>query len=90
MPYKLLHELVITMQNILTQNIIQGVIRPQLFQETVKAIDVLHWLNFTFKDAEDRIDRKEFHNDAVNEVLELRILMDSWANRTKVQVRNGV
>lgn len=31
MPYKLLHELVITMQNILTQNIIQGVIRPQLF-----------------------------------------------------------
>ena len=50
----------------------------------------MHWLNFTFKDAEDQIDRKEFHNDAVNEVLELRILMDSWANRTKVQVRNGV
>jgi hypothetical protein len=37
-----------------------------------------------FKDFADQIDIKEFANDAVNQVLELRILMDSWANRTKV------
>ena len=90
MPYKQLHELLISWQNILSQNVIQGAIRPMLFQDTVKAIDVLHWLNFTFKDLQDQIDPKEFSNDAVNQVLELRILMDSWANRTKVQVRNGV
>ena len=29
-------------------------------------------------------------NDAVNNVLDLKQLMDQWANRTKVQVRNGV
>ena len=29
-------------------------------------------------------------NDAVNSTLELKALMDQWANRTKVQVRNGV
>jgi len=78
------------MQNILTHNIIQGVVNAQLFQETVKVLDILHWLNFTFKDRTDQIDKKEFHNEAVNQELELRALMDQWANRTKVQVRNGV
>ena len=53
-------------------------------------LDTLHWLNMTFKDTKDRIDSKEFSNDAVNSDLDLRPLMDSWANRTKVQVRNGV
>lgn len=51
---------------------------------------MLHWLNFTFKDQKDQIDKKEFHNDAVNSSLDLRALMYQWANRTKVQVRNGV
>ena len=53
-------------------------------------LDTVHWLNLTFKDKKDQIDRKEFQNDAVNQTLELRGFMDQWSNKTKVQVRNGV
>ena len=84
MPFKIQHALVITMQNLLTQNVIGGVINAPLFQETIKVIDTFHWLNFTFKDQTDQIDKKEFNNEAVNSALELRALMDQWANRTKV------
>ena len=90
MPFKMMHELVMQLQNILTHNIIQSNINAELFEATVKALDIMHWLNFKFKDTKDQIDKKEFNNDAVNSNLELRALMDQWANRTKVQVRNGV
>jgi len=53
-------------------------------------LDTLYWINFSFKDTKDQVDKKEFTNDAVNSDLDLRALMDQWANRTKVQVRNGV
>ena len=53
-------------------------------------LDTFHWLNATFKDKRDQIGQKEFQNDAINSTLELRGLMDQWANKTKVQVRNGV
>ena len=74
----------------MAHNIIQGVINPELFEQNVKMLDTLHWLNFTFKDTKDHIDKKEFTNDAVNSDLDLRALMDQWANRTKVQIRNGI
>ena len=76
MPQKMMHELVMQLQNIMTHNIIQGVINAPLFEENVKMIDTLHWLNFTFKDTKDRIDKKEFTNEAVNSDLDLRALMD--------------
>ena len=56
MPFKMMHELVMQLQNILTHNIIQGHINPELFRETVKALDIMHWLNFVFKDKKDQID----------------------------------
>lgn len=90
MPKKTLHELIIQLQSVLTQDIINGTINNALFIETVKLLDTLHWVNFTFKDASDQIQKKEFHNEAVNSNLELKPQMDQWANRTKVQVRNGV
>lgn len=40
----------------MTHNIIQGVINAKLFEENVKMLDTLHWLNSTFKDTKDRID----------------------------------
>lgn len=90
MPFKMMHEIVMQLQNVLTHNIISGVINNRLFIEAVKLLDTFYWLNFTFKDTNDQISKKEFHNDAVNNNLELKPLMDQWANRTKVQVRNGV
>ena len=77
MPKKLMHEIIMQLQNILTLNIIQGTqINFQLFTETIKVLDIFHWLNFAFKDQSEQIDKKEFHNDAVNNNLDLRQLMD--------------
>ena len=53
MPNKMMHELIMQLQNILTQDIINGTINNALFIETVKLLDTLHWVNFTFKDASD-------------------------------------
>ena len=53
MPYKMMHELVIQLQNVLTHNIISGVINNRLFMEAVKLLDTFYWLNFTFKDTND-------------------------------------
>lgn len=45
-------------------------------------LDILQWLNCTFKDSKDQIAKKEFHNDAVNNNLDLRNFMLQWADRT--------
>ena len=50
----------------------------------------MHWANSTFKDKSDRIERKEFHNDAVNNNLDLRMFMAHWAERTVGQVSNNL
>lgn len=71
------------LQNLLTLNIIQGEeINYTLFTETIRVLDVLNWLNISFRDASDQIERKEFHNDAVNNNLDLRMFMNRWADRT--------
>jgi hypothetical protein len=44
------------LQNILTLNIIQGAqVNYQLFTETIKVLDIIHWLNFSFRDKVDQI-----------------------------------
>ena len=53
-------------------------------------LDLLHWLNYTFKDAADQINKKEFHNDPVNNNLDLRSFVDQWVARTRAQVAQGV
>ena len=53
-------------------------------------MDIMHWLNFTCKDKADQLDKKEFNNDAVNNNLDLRNLMDQWALRTREQVKDKV
>ena len=76
LPQKMMIEIIMQLQTILTHNIIQGAIDPQLFEQNIKMLDTFHWLNSTFKDKRDQIGQKEFQNDAVNSTLELRRLMD--------------
>ena len=76
LPQKMMIEIIMQLQTILTHNIIQGTIDPQLFEQNIKMLDTFHWLNSTFKDKRDQIGQKEFQNDAVNSTLELRRLMD--------------
>lgn len=85
MPTKLLHEYVMQLQSLLTISIISGaMLNMELFVETIRVLDILHWVNAKLKEPESQIEKKEFHNDAVNNNLELRSHMVQWANTTKV------
>lgn len=53
-----------------------------LIKSAIKVLDILYWVNVTFKAREDRIANKEFHNDAVNTSIDLREPMIDWAART--------
>lgn len=50
----------------------------------------MQWINFTFKDTADQIEKKEFHNDAVNNNLDLKMFMALWADRTMQAVTQNV
>jgi len=47
-------------------------------------LDILNWVNQDFVPKEDRIELKEFHNDAVNNNLDLKPSMVDWAKFTKI------
>jgi len=85
-----LHQYVIQLQSLLTINIVAGGnLNMELLMSCVKMLDIFHWINLTFRDSIDRIEKKEFHNDAVNNNINLGPSIKDWTNRTKVQVRNN-
>lgn len=85
MPTKLLHEYVMQLQSLLTISIISGAhLNMELFVETIRVLDIFHWVNAKLKEDSSQIEKKEFHNDAVNNNLELKSHMVQWANTTKV------
>lgn len=69
------------MQGTITLSIISGMPRLSLIKASVKVMDIIYWINQTFKTAEDRIKKEEFHNDAINNNIELRDMMIKWAKR---------
>lgn len=60
-----------------------------LLHQSVAFLDILNWINQDLLPKEDRIEVKEFHNDAVNNNLDLKPSMVDWAKFTKIQVRNN-
>jgi hypothetical protein len=52
-------------------------------------MDILYWVNSHFIPKAERIEDKEFHNDAVNNELDLKSSMAEWAKLSKIQVRNN-
>ena len=80
-PSDQLHDNVIKMQGTITLSIISGMPRLSLIKASVKVMDIIYWINQTFKTAEDRIKKEEFHNDAINNNIELRDMMIKWAKR---------
>ena len=65
-----------------------GIPNYELIVVCVRMLDIFFWINQTFRDPIDQIEKKEFHNDAVNNNINLSNIIKEWANRTKVQVRN--
>ena len=75
----------------MTLNIIQGAhINYQLFTESIKVLDILNWVNCHYKDQVDQIEKKEFHNDAVNNNLDLRMFTAQWATRVFEQIHKDL
>lgn len=83
-----LHEFVMQLQSLITINIVTGVANMDLLKAAVRVLDLLWWVNRNFKQKGEQIEVKEFHNDAVNNNLELKPSMTEWAKQTKIQVRN--
>ena len=65
-------------------NIITGVVNMDLLKAAVQCLDILYWVNKNFKLADEKIQEKEFQNDAVNNNLDLKSSMTDWAKQTKI------
>ena len=81
-------EFIMALQNLITINIISsGAFQPiniDLIEQCIVSLDVFHWVNKTLKTKEDRIEKKEFFNDAVNNNLKLKGAMQEWAKQSKI------
>ena len=56
----------------------------ELIENCIVVLDVLHWVNKTFKAKKDQIETKEFYNDAINNNLRLKNAMAEWAKQSKI------
>ena len=85
LPTPVLHQYVMQLQSLMTMNIVAGgVPNYELIVVCVRMLDIFFWINQTFRDPIDQIEKKEFHNDAVNNNINLSNIIKEWANRTKV------
>ena len=71
-PIEQLHEYVMQLQSLITINIITGVARMDMLINSIKALDILQWINSKLRKKSLQIEKKEFYNDAVNNNLDLR------------------
>jgi hypothetical protein len=46
-------------------------------------------VNFSLRDKKNKVEKKEFYNDAVNNNLNLDMQMVQWIKATQIQVRNS-
>lgn len=74
------------LQSLLTINIITEEINFDLLEETVKIIDLI-WRVNKLKPLEEQMHAKEFHNDAINNSVDLKPQMVQWSKQTKGQVQ---
>lgn len=83
-PKEELHEYVMVLQGLLTLNVVTGVTNQSLVVQTINCLDVLWWTNNTFRKGLAKLEAKEFHNDAVNNTLDLSESMNRWAYHTRI------
>jgi hypothetical protein len=66
-----LHEYVMQLQSLITINIITGVAKMEMLVNSIKVLDILQWINSRLRDKKEKVEKKEFYNDAVNNNLDL-------------------
>lgn len=79
-----LHEYVMQLQSLITINIITGVARMEMLMNSIKVLDILQWINSKLREKKERIEKKEFYNDAVNNNLDLDGQMIQWIKATQI------
>jgi hypothetical protein len=78
MPKTQILEYLISLQSLLTINIIGEEIDFNLLEETIKIMDLL-WRTNKLKPIQEQIHDKEFHNDSINNNVDLKESMKEWA-----------
>jgi hypothetical protein len=72
----------------MTNNVVSGSPRLDLTKGCVKVIDIIYWVNKTYKPLESKIEVKEFFNDAINENINLDPHLIHWARNAHMRMRN--
>lgn len=77
-----LHEYVMQLQSLITINIITGVAKMEMLVNSIKVLDILQWINSKLREKKEKVEKKEFYNDAVNNNLDLDMQMAQWIKAT--------
>jgi hypothetical protein len=51
-------------------------------------MDFIYWVNDSFRDGFEQIEKKEFQNDAINSNIELGPFIVDWSKRAHTRIRN--
>lgn len=54
----------------------------EMLMNSIKVLDILQWINSKLREKKERIEKKEFYNDAVNNNLDLDGQMIQWIKAT--------
>ena len=73
----------------MTLNIISGMPRLDRIKASVKVMDIIWFINYAFIAPDERIDKKEFFNDAINNNIELTPFVIDWAKRHSSATRHN-
>jgi hypothetical protein len=63
------------LQSLITINIITGVAKMEMLVNSIKVLDILQWVNLGLREKKQKVEKKEFYNDAVNNNLDLDMQM---------------
>lgn len=54
----------------------------EMLVNSIKVLDILQWINSKLREKKEKVEKKEFYNDAVNNNLDLDFHMVQWIKAT--------
>lgn len=72
------------LQSLVTINIITGVAKMEMLVNAIKVLDIFEWINSSLRAKDQKVEKKEFFNDAVNNNLDLDMQMIQWIKATQI------
>ena len=56
----------------------------EMLVNSIKVLDIFEWVNSSLRSREEKVEKKEFYNDAVNNNLDLDMQMMQWIKATQI------